>query len=147
MVALRGLRGPLLLALLVLAGGPEGCGLASFVRLSINDQIKPEDVAFIEPGRTTMREVVTLLGAPDEMEALGDGVVARYHFRDARYSRINFGYPSGFFLFVPVDMVLSGGGLGADVFQVVFDAEWRAVAHAFAHHAQSSRYRPWPFAD
>lgn len=147
MVALRGLRGLLVLALLAPAGGLHGCGLASFVRLSINDPIEPEDVTFIEPGRTTLREVVTRLGAPDEMEPLGDDVVARYHFRDARYARVNLGYPSGFFLPVPIDLVVAGGGLGADVFQVVFDAEWRAVGHAFAHHARSSRYRPWPFSE
>ncbi|WP_447975210.1 hypothetical protein [Nitrospira sp. Kam-Ns4a] len=123
-----------------------GCGFASFVRLSMNDQIKPEDVSFIEPGRTTLREIVTRLGPPHEIEAVGDGMVARYHFRDVKYSRLNLGWPARFFLPVTPDMILAGGGLGTDVFQVRFDSDWVALEQAFARHADSSRYKPWPFA-
>lgn len=122
-----------------------GCGLASFVRVTINDPIKPEHVAFIVPGTTTLPDVVGKLGAPDELIGLARGAAAVYHFRDAKYARLNFGWPLRFWLPVHPDMILAGGGIGTDTFQVVFDDRWVARAHAFAHHSGASRFSPWPF--
>lgn len=136
-----GLAAGLLLVLLTVTG----CGVASFVRVTINDTIKPEDVAFIVPGTTTFPEVVAKLGAPDELIGLDQGAAAAYHFRDAKYSRLNFGWPLRFWLPVQPDMILAGGGIGTDVFQVVFDDRWVARAYAFARHSGASRFSPWPF--
>mgnify|MGYP001597918658 CR=1 FL=1 len=124
-----------------------GCGLASFTRLSVNDTIKPEDVAFITAGKTTLTDVVAKLGTPDEMVGLADeaGAVALYHFLDVKYARINYGWPLQFVLPLQPDMIIAGGGLATDVFQVKFDAQWVAQHHAFAKHIQASRYRFWPF--
>jgi hypothetical protein len=126
----------------------SGCGFASFTRLSVNDPIKPEDVTFITPGKTTLAEVIAKLGTPDEVIGLDDaGAVVSYHFLDAKYARINYGWPLQFVSPVSVDMILAGGGLATDVFQVAFDSQWVARQQAFAKHVQASQYRLWPFKD
>jgi hypothetical protein len=126
----------------------SGCGLASFTRLSVNDPIKPEDVAFITAGQTTLAEVVAKLGPPDEVLGLNDeaGAVALYHFLDVKYARINYGWPIQFVSPVSPDMIMAGGGLATDVFQVKFDSQWVARHYAFAKHVHASQYRLWPFA-
>ena len=126
----------------------SGCGLISFTRLSVNDPIKPEDVAFITLGKTTLAEVIAKLGTPDEVIGLDDaGAVVSYHFLDARYARINYGWPLQFVSPASVDMVLAGGGLATDVFQIAFDSRWVVRQQAFAKHIQASQYRLWPFKD
>jgi hypothetical protein len=116
--------------------------------LSVNDPIKPEDVTFITPGKTTLVEVIAKLGTPDEMIGLDDaGAVVSYHFLDAKYARINYGWPLQFVAPVSVDMILAGGGLATDVFQVAFDSQWVARQQAFTKHLRGSQYRLWPFKD
>lgn len=126
-------------------GSLSGCGFISFTRLSVNDPIKSEDVAFIVPGKTTLAEVVAKLGAPDEFTGLENGAVIVYHFRDGKYSRVNFGWPLQFWSPVSPDLILAGGGFGTDMFQVAFGLDWVARYHAFAKHIQASRYKLWPF--
>lgn len=123
----------------------SGCGFATLARLSINDPIRPEDIAFIVPGQTTFADVVKHLGAPDELVGLDGGAAVLYHFRDAKYSRVNFGWPARFWLTASPDLILSAGGLGTDVFEIVFDSRWVVREHAFAKHTSNSRFNPWPF--
>ncbi len=125
--------------------GLSGCGFATVARLSINDPIRPEEVAFIVPGWTTFAEIVEHLGAPDELAALDEGAVVAYHFRDAKYTRVNFGWPARFWLTVSPDFILSTGGLGTDVFEVTFDARWVVREHAFTKHSGHARFNLWPF--
>src|SRR5919204_2831443 len=80
----------LLLLLTVL----PGCGFVTFARVTVNDQITAEDVAFIVPGATDLREVMTRLGTPDEFMSGERGMVASYHFLDLRYSRLNATWPA-----------------------------------------------------
>ena len=123
----------------------SGCGLATFARVTINDSIKPQDVEFIVPGTTTLADVVAKLGSPDELEGLEGGAVLSYHFRDVKYSRINLGWPLRFVMLENPDLVLAGGGLGTDLFQVYLDDHWVVQTHAFDHHPNSARYKLWPF--
>jgi hypothetical protein len=123
-----------------------GCGgLYSAVRLTVNDPLRPHDVRFIESGKTTFTEVVSQLGAPDELTGGEGAAVITYHFRDAKYSRVNLGWPLRFYLPVQPDLILAGGGLATDTFQVSFDEHWVVQHHAFSKHAQGSRHRLWPF--
>jgi hypothetical protein len=71
--------------------------------------------------------------------------VAFYHFLDARYARVNYGWAIQFFAPASVDMILAGGGLATDVFQVTFDLHWVVQERAFARHVQAGRYKLWPF--
>ncbi len=142
----RSTRIGLTVALVLLSLSLWGCPIR-WQRVSINDVVNPEDVAFIVPGQTTFRTIVEKLGAPDEILDSPVGPVARYRFRDLKYFRVNFGYAWKFFVppGVPDDMVLAGGGVGTDEFLVVLDADWVVQRHAFAHHVEASQYRAWPF--
>ncbi|MEC4669191.1 MAG: hypothetical protein VST64_09630 [Nitrospirota bacterium] len=114
-------------------------------RVAFNDPIRPADVAFIEPGTTTLFDVVRRLGAPDEMMGTETRGVARYRFRVTKVFRVNFGLLFRFFSPVTPTMALGRGDVGTDVFQVVFDPNWVIQEQAFAYGASASRFSPWPF--
>jgi hypothetical protein len=123
----------------------SGCGLATFARVTVNEPITSETVAFIEPGSTTLADIVAKLGAPDEMEGLEGGAVVSYHFRDFKYSRLNFLWPLRFVLPENPDLILGGGGLGTDLFQVFLDDRWVVQTHAFSQQTNANRFKLWPF--
>lgn len=126
----------------------SGCGFLSWTRVTINRPLTADDAAFIMAGKTSFIDVLTRLGAPDEMLLAEDGGVARYYYRDVKYFRANYGWPLQFISavsFIPHDLVAAGGGLGTDVFQIGFDADGVVKYYAFAHHTEKTRYKPWPF--
>ena len=136
----------ILAALMGLCGSLAGCGgFYTAARLTVNDPLGPQDVSFIKIGKTSFTDVVARLGAPDELVGGDTSALIIYHFRDAKYSRVNFGWPLRFWLPVQPDLIVAGGGLGTDMFQVSFDQRWLVQHHAFSKHAQASRYRLWPF--
>ena len=123
-------------------------GPLTWQRVTLNDQIAQEDVAFIEEGRTRLMDVADRLGPPDEIQAAGESLIARYHFSDGRYFRADYGWGLRFVLpFMAPELVLGGGGFGTNTFQVVCDDQWVVHEHAFAWHADSSEFRFWPFGD
>ncbi|MBI4401922.1 MAG: hypothetical protein HY581_09850, partial [Nitrospirae bacterium] len=128
-------------AAVTLALVAAGCALSGceFRRIVINDPIRPEDVAFIRPGVTTMSDIVTHLGVPDEIEGTEERAVFRYRFRDAKIFRVDFGKLLRFWSPVTPDMILGRGNLGTDVLQVAFDPHWIVQEHAFAKQARSAR--------
>jgi hypothetical protein len=135
-----------LVLILLLTVSLWGCPLR-WQRVSVNDVITPEDIAFIVPGTTSFREVVSKLGAPDELSESHLGPVTHYHFRDLKYFRVNFGYALKWFTppGLPDDMVLSGGGMGTEELLVFYDDRWIVRGQTFAHHLNASQYRAWPF--
>ncbi|ALA56684.1 hypothetical protein [Nitrospira moscoviensis] len=132
----------------MLAGSLAGClrGPLAWQRLTLNDHISEQEIAFITDGTTHLTEVVGRLGAPDEVQSVGESVIARYHFSDGKYFRADYGWGLRFVIpFLAPDLVLGGGGFGTDIFQVTCDAQWVVREHAFAWHANSSEFRFWPF--
>jgi hypothetical protein len=123
----------------------SGCGFITFVHVTVNDPITPEEVAFIIPGQTTFAEIIERLGTPDELTGTDNQAVISYHFRDVAYSRVNFGWPLRFWTPVQPDMIFSTAGLGTNVFQVTFTQSWVVQEHAFAQPVERGRYIPWPF--
>lgn len=127
-----------------------GClrGPLTWQRLTINQPILEQDVAFIVNGVTRFTDVVDRLGSPDELQPLGDSVVARYHFSDGKYFKGDYGWGLRFVIpFYAPDLILGGGGFGTDIWQVTCDARWIVQEHAFAWHANSSEFRLWPFGE
>ena len=61
--------------LLVCVGLLHGCYIA---RRATNESLKPDQIAQLEPGRTTAKEVVELLGAPTEVVQLARRSAYRY---------------------------------------------------------------------
>ena len=132
------------LVLLVLLQATAGCGLVTVGRVTMNEVIQPEDLSFIEFGRTPFRVVAERLGAPEELVGTENGGVAIYRFRDAKYTRIDFGWIVRLFTPVKPDVVLSGAGLGTDQLLFTFDSEWIIRSASFAHHAGAAGYFPKP---
>ena len=122
-----------------------GCGPIIWQRLTVNQPITKDQVAFIQEGTTHLSEVAKELGSPDEILNLKNRLVARYHFIDTKYFRINFGWGLRFFIpYYTPDLVLSGGGAGTDVFDVACDSNLVVQETAFAFHKSSSRFLfPW----
>ncbi len=125
-----------------------GCGPLIWQRLTVNQPITKDQVAFIQGGTTRLAEVAKELGSPDEILNLKNRVVARYHFIDTKYFRVNFGWGLRFFIpYYTPDLVLSGGGAGTDVFDVACDSQLVVQETAFAFHKSSSQFHLWPFED
>ena len=120
----------------------SGCEIR---RVAFNAPIRPADVAFIEPGTTTLSDVVRRLGAPDEMMGTETRGVARYRFQVTKAFRVNFGWVFRFFSPVSPTMALGRVDVGTDVLQVVFDSNWVIKEQAFAYGSSASRFSPWPF--
>ncbi len=128
--------------LLSIALALEGCSAA---RISVNDTLRPDDVAFIVPGKTTWAEVVAKLGSPDMLAASDSGAVGTYHFLDLKYSRVNFGWLIKPWSPVSPDLILSGTGIGIDAFEIVWDDRWVVSSSAFTRHAEGNSFKFWPF--
>lgn len=114
-------------------------------RLTVNDLIRPGDVAFIERGKTSLADVVARLGAPDEIAATGQLLTARYRFRDGKYFKIDAGRLLAFWSPLTPEMSMARGQVETDVFQVVLDSQGIVQEHAFAFQSPSTRFNPWPF--
>jgi hypothetical protein len=138
-------------ALAILAGlGVAGCDLISWTRVTLNHPLEADDVAFILPGRTSLDEVVARLGAPDQLIGTRDGFAANYLYRDAKYFRVNLGYPLGFVsptAYLPHDFALARSASGADTFQVAFDARAVVQYAGFFRGAAGAQYKAWPFGE
>ena len=126
----------------------QGCPL-NWQRVSINEVITPDDVSFVLPGKTTLRQVVRRIGSPDIIQSTGKGLLIRYQFRDAKYFRVNVTRPLPFLIpalsAVPSDLYelrVSGGGIGTDELQVGFDENLTVLHYSFAHHSKASHYIP-----
>lgn len=137
-----------ILVLLLLCGTAllvSGCGFISWTRVSINNPIRDQDVAFIVQGQTTFQDIQSRLGAPSAISGMKDQWVARYYFLDTKYFRVNWGWPLRFIIPYPPDLVMSRAGLAADAFTVIMDARGVVRSHAFTRHHAAADYRLWPF--
>lgn len=119
-----------------------GCNV---VRVSLNTNLTPDDVAFITPGNTTFTDIVTRLGAPDSIGESETGMVATYRFLDLKYSRVNFGWLAKPWTPVDPDLIFSRTGLGVDAFQVAFDSHGVVVHSSFQRHLSGPPFYPYPF--
>lgn len=136
-----------LAALLLLVILNTGCGLATLVRISVNKHVAPEDLTFLQPDQTTLSDLVNRLGTPDEITASDDVLVARYHFLDAKYTRVNYGTLLQPWTPISPDMITEGLDTGLDALEVVLDSSWRIRHVAFSQHRNPpSQFRFWPFA-
>ena len=125
-----------------------GCDPISWTRVTLNRPLAGDDVAFIVPGKTTLDEVVARLGAPDQLIEAKDGFAANYLYRDAKYFRVNFGWPLDFVsptAYLPHDFVLERSASGADKFQVAFDSRLLVRYAGFFRGAEATKYKAWPF--
>ncbi|MDP3092850.1 MAG: hypothetical protein Q8N04_19420 [Nitrospira sp.] len=130
----------LLIVLLCLAAA--GCNV---IRVKLNTPITPDDVAFIEPGKTTLSDVIGKLGAPDSLTDSYLGVVATYRFLDMKYSRVNFGWLVKPWSPVDPDLIISRSGFGVDAFELLCDQNWVVTHQSFLRQLSGPRFNPYPF--
>ncbi|MDO9117394.1 MAG: hypothetical protein Q7U39_05520 [Nitrospira sp.] len=130
----------LLIVLLCLTAA--GCNV---IRVKLNTPITPNDVAFIEPGKTTLSDVIGKLGVPDSLTDSYLGVVATYRFLDMKYSRVNFGWLVKPWSPVDPDLIISRSGFGVDAFELLCDQNWVVTHQSFLRQLSGPRFNPYPF--
>jgi len=141
-MALRSLTFCCILVFIATCIAASGCNVT---RVTLNQPLTQEDIAFIIPGRTTLAEVTHQLGTPDTITESSKGVVTTYRFLDGKYSRVNFGWLLKPWTPVDPDLVISRTGLGTDALQVFYDANWVVTDRSFLRHLSSPRFNPYPF--
>ncbi|MDT3778593.1 hypothetical protein PJI16_13585 [Nitrospira sp. MA-1] len=67
----------------------SGC---DFRRVVVNDPLVADSLEVLVPGKSTMQDIATALGAPDEIEEGASGMVFRYRYGDSKTMRVNFGW-------------------------------------------------------
>jgi hypothetical protein len=135
-------------ASVAIGAGLAGCGPIGWIRVTTNHPLDALAVAFVVSSRTTRADVTSRLGAPNEIAAARDGLVADYVYSDAKSFRINFGWPLGFVTpvsYAPHDLALGGQGIEVGTFEVAFDARGVVRDADFRRGNAASRYRLWPF--
>lgn len=130
----------------------SSCGTPiQWQRLTINEPIKPEEVAFIIPGRTTFPEILEKLGAPDDISGSKRGPVVHYRYLDQKSFRVDFAWPLRFLIplfAIPVispEMSFRDGSIGTDFFMVFLDSNWIVQGHAFGRHSPANLIQPFAF--
>ena len=131
-----------IVVLLALCITTAGCNV---IRITLNTPITPNDVAFIEPGTTTLTEVIAKLGVPDSITDSYLGVVATYRFLDMKYSRINFGWLLKPWTPVDPDLIISRTGFGVDAFELHCDPNWVVTHQSFLRQLTGPQFNPSPF--
>lgn len=132
---------PILLSVLICMV-VAGCNV---VRITLNDPLTQDDVAFIVPGETTLADVVAKLGTPDSITDSHAGIVATYRFLDMKYSRINFGWLLKPWSPVDPDLIVSRTGFGTDAFELLCNSDWVVTHQSFLRHLSGPRFNPYPF--
>jgi len=115
------------------------------IRIKLNTPLSQDDVAFIEPGKTTLTDVVARLGVPDSITDSYLGVVATYRFLDMKYSRVNFGYLLKPWTPVDPDLIISRTGFGIDAFELYCDSNWVVTHQSFLRQLSGPQFNPSPF--
>jgi hypothetical protein len=93
-----------------------GCDLR---RVVVNHPFDPHRLETLIPGKSSLQDVVQILGAPDDISDKPDkpdGMVLRYRYANSKTMRVNFGWILRFIL--PVARLLNLGR-GEDVPQVL----------------------------
>mgnify|MGYP001763989094 FL=1 len=130
------------LLILMLCTTIAGCNV---IRITLNTSISQADVAFIEPGKTTLADVIGRLGTPDSITDSDSGVVATYRFLDMKYSRVNFGWLVKPWSPIDPDLIISRTGFGVDAFELLCDKRWVVTHQSFLRQLSGPRFNPYPF--
>lgn len=128
--------------IVILCIAAAGCNV---IRITLNTPLSQDDVAFIEPGKTTLGDVIGKLGAPDSITDSYIGVVATYRFLDMKYSRVNFGWLVKPWSPVDPDLIISRTGFGVDAFELLCDQNWVVTHQSFLRQLSGPRFNPYPF--
>ena len=115
-----------LLCVIVLSAG------CSVRRVTFNETIANEQVQFIRIGQTSLSELTSVIGAPDDVSEADSGFVAIYNWSDTKSAATDFGVIARIFLPYAPTMTLNKAGIAFEQLQVVFDSNLKVRAYGFS---------------
>ncbi|MFO0705366.1 MAG: hypothetical protein U0412_00800 [Nitrospira sp.] len=108
-----------------------GCSLR---RVVVNETIPPERLSFIRPGSTTLSQVVSQFGAPDDIQESAFGLATVYEWSDTKASGVDFGFVARFFSPYSPSMTLARTGIDIERLHVHYDERGIVRTVGFTRH-------------
>ena len=119
-----------------------GC---DFRRVVVNHPIDAQTLETLNPGQSSMQDVVQALGAPDDITESPDGMVWGYRYGDAKTMRVNFGWIFKiFFPFSPA-MNLGRGDDVPQVLHVAMNQDGTFEQYHLQEPLEPPQFSFWPF--
>ena len=120
----------------------SGC---DFRRVVVNHPIDAQALETLNPGKSSMQDVVQALGAPDDIAASPDGMVWRYRYGDAKTMRVNFGWIFRIFFPVAPSMHLGRGDDVPQVLHVAINQDGIFGQYHLQEPLEPPQFSFWPF--
>jgi len=125
--------------LLLMLGGCD------FRRVVVNHPIDVQTLETLNPGESSVQDVVQALGAPDDITASPDGMVWGYRYGDAKTMRVNFGWVFRIFFPVAPSMNLGRGDDVPQVLHVVMNQDGIFKQYLLQQPLEPPQFSFWPF--
>lgn len=128
--------------LLVICGLLGSCSLR---RVNFNEPITQESLSFIQPGNTTLHQIVERLGAPEDIIISPAELIAEFKWSTTRSASLDLGYL--FKLVSPVSppVTLSGTGINIERLLVICDGQLIVRSYALGPTDKHALIEFWPF--
>ena len=111
----------------------------------MNHPIDVQTLETLNPGKSSIQDVVQALGAPDEIAEKPDGMVFRYRFSDSKTMRVNFGWILRIFLPVAPSMNLGRGDDVPQVLHVAMNQDGTFDQYFLQQKLGPPQFSFWPF--
>jgi len=128
--------------LILLSLATLGCAVR---RVDFNDPIKAEGLLFIQPGKTTLHEVVDRLGGPEDLNVTPHHILAEFRWSTTRSASLNLGYLFRFVSPVSPSMTMSGTGINIERLIITCDERLVVRSYAFGKADDHAFLEFWPF--
>ena len=114
-------------------------------RVNFNEPVTQGRLSFIQPGETTLHQVVDHLGAPEDITAVGDQLVAEFKWSTTRSSSLNLGHLFKIISPVSPPIRLSGTGINIQRLLVICDQQLVVRSYALGLKDEHALIEFWPF--
>jgi len=119
-----------------------GCAVR---RVDFNTPIHAEALGFIQPGKTTLQQVVDRLGGPEDLNTASNEILAEFRWSTTRSASLNLGYLFRFFSPVSPSMTMSGTGIHIERLLITCDDQLVVRSYAFGKAGEHAFFEFWPF--
>lgn len=132
----------LAVVLLAICSVLAGCSVR---RVNFNEPVTQDSLSFIQPGHTTLHQVVERLGAPEDIIIGSVELIAEFKWSTTRSASLDLGYL--FKLISPVSppVTLSGTGINIERLLVICDSQLVVRSYALGPTDQHALIEFWPF--